>query len=636
MTDAVPKLDTDRTIQFEAVETFVQALRAALAGEWLIVTPRITIRLQKSIPVRLVCAAAGKDVAALATPQYWRGPFLGMRVGLVSPGERQAIEGLVRELESTRVAESADIAADQESTEPGEGRVNRAEAARAASMAVQARAQAAAVTPVRTEARVSPVPSTSPQAPAVAAVQAPGSTPAQAAVPVHPAPSSPPQAPAVAPAPAPASGGAAPGREVAAGEVMTGKLGLANVVQELLTAFPGKGTGLPVPDPVSLYRLLSVLYANAASGLLEIGAEAVARVYMRRGAILGIDPPGKAFDEYFGQALESGNMVEPDGLKEAIKVARDEGKSLALTVYEKRLLTLDVLSQELKSAKLKCLSELVESTPNAAWKFTPVQKFNRRFDPIRVDLRVGLVDLARQALSTQFARHIEPLMDPHRDHFPQFNDQAETPVEVLSLTDKEQHACQHVFTGANRMTDALSMCLLTRHGAARLLMLLDHFGTLNWLNEASETQSGESIESVLAKQVETMQAADHFERLEVHWAAHVSQFDGALERMRRRYGPQSSLSNRSPEAAALCAKVLVLAEESYVFLKDKKRRLDHRIEHYGEDRMRFAADFLSKQAELNFFRGNQSNAVMLVESALDLVNSSTYAVQLSKYKGSGR
>jgi len=590
---AVPILEKDGAIRLDAPQLFVEALQAVLSGEWLIVAPRITVKLQKPVPVRVVCPPLRLDVPAMAVPQYWSGPFLGMRVTPRTQADVPGIRDVLERL-SARLAQHPGGEIPVVSREP---------------------------TPMPAEAQVG---SEEPTQPSVVAPALPAQQPA-AALPTPQPVQSPATEQPQGPAPEPASVGGA-----------SGELDASNIVNELLSPFPARNTGLPFASKVSFYRLLAVLYANSASGRLHVGTDQVSHVFIRRGAMLAIDPAGSTFDDYFAKVLESANVSEPDKLQEAVDAARNEGKSLALSLYEKRAITLDVLSQQLKESKLKCLAETVEATVGAQWRFEPMQKFNRRFDPIRVDLRSALVDLARRALSTQFARHLEPLLDPHRDHFPQYFDQAETPVEVLALADKEVHATQHVFTGANRLTDALAMCLLTRHAAARLVMLLDHFGMLKWLTEASEMQSGESVEEALKKSLESMKVSDHFERLEIHWASHPSQLEVAVDKARRRYGPQSSLSSRSDEAKQTCAEILVVIEESYRFLKDRKQRHQHRLEHYGEDRMRFAADFLSKQAELNFFRSNASNAIMLIESALDLVNNPAYARQLQLYKSGGR
>jgi len=129
---------------------------------------------------------------------------------------------------------------------------------------------------------------------------------------------------------------------------------------------------------------------------------------------------------------------------------------------------------------------------------------------------------------------------------------------------------------------------------------------------------------------------DHFQRLEIHWAGHPSLVEKGMEKARRRYGPQSSMARRSDEAGETCANIVATAEESYHFLLDKANRRNHRVEHYGEAKMKYAADFLASQADLNMFRGAQENAIQLIEAALELSPNPAFVTKLRKYRAGQR
>jgi len=475
--------------------------------------------------------------------------------------------------------------------------------------------------PMDVAAPAAPVDVAAPQQPAP--VAEPGGT-------EPPAPASP------APPPPPSAAPAATGSIPSSGFSGTSK-GSEDLMEEMLEPFPAKGTGFPLPAETSNYRLFSVIASNAASGILEFTSEAGnTQVFFRRGTMLAIEPFGKQFDEYFASVIDKAVLSEPERFEEVLQFAEENDKSLALSLYEKRVISLDMLSQELKAAKEKCLGEVLLAEGETQYSFQSMQKFSRRFDPIRVDLRSALIGICRDSLLSKFARHIEPRLEFNRDKFPRALRDAEIPLELLSLSEKEEHAVKHVFTGANRLMDTYSMCLLTRHGAARLVLLLTHYGLMEYLEEAAETQSGESIEEVLARTLDSMRTMDHFQRLDIHWAGHPSLVEKGLEKAKRRYGPQSSLSRRSDEAKETCAKLIATLEESYHYLTDKANRRNHRVEHYGEAKMKYAADFLASQAELNMFRGAQENAIQLIEAALELSPDPSYVTKLRKYRAGQR
>lgn len=627
MTNGIPILDADRVVHFTTTPAYEEGLGAVIAGQWLMVAPKMTIRLHDELAISVRLDHAGVDIAVVATPFYWRGPFLGMQVRAATPeaqAEAQALlercrtgelpdpgpvpepapveEVVVRAVASEKTVDAVPDEVTEEAVDSVEAVAGDADFDGAEDL-TRPGAELDGTALTEEEEASQQVPEEAPAAP-VAAVQVPASQVQQ---------------------PAP------PGPVMLS--QMSGTLSVVNLVDDLLVPYPTKGTGLPLPGNVTFYRLLAVLAANGASGLLDIENEAgKGAIYLRRGALLGVDPPGSSFDDELARAIVQGNLVEAEKVQEAVTFSNESEKSLALGLYEKRALSLDMLSQVLRDTKTALLAGLITSESDCTWTFTPLQKFSRRFDPIRLDLRSALIEVGRSHLGRLFARHLEPLLDSMRDMFPRVLEESDFPIDLLGLSDKESHAIQHVLTGANRLADAYGMCLLTRHGAARLFLLLNHFGLMEWLNEPTQLQSGQSLEDSLNREYESMRSMNLFDRLEIHWASHPAQFDVALQKARKKYGPNSSLSRRSEEAADSCRKILAMREEAVQFLSDNANRRAHRVEHFGEDKMKYAADFLSKQAELNMFRNNQSNAVSLMETAIDLVRNPSYIERLRRYK----
>ena len=635
MSNALPVLDGDKVVRFTSAAAFAEGLGAIIAGQWLMVAPKTNIRLHQELTVSVRFDGADVQIAAVATPFYWRGPFLGMQVRAADPAAQAEAQALLRRHASGEFDEDQDISEKGAPVTTEEALVS----------ALSEEPTVDSISEDQTEGELPEVEDDPSDRLGLEDPTRPGSeldgnlleVPPEAAGPavVQPEPPSVPAPPAPAETQVPAAEAAA-APAAAPASAMAGEVELIDLADELLTPYPVKGTGLPLPAQVSCYRMLAVLAANAASGLLEIENEVgKGTLFLRRGALLGADPPGSTFDDYFSAAIVQANLVDGELLQQCVDHCNENDKSLPLAMYEKRALSLDMLSQQLRETKTKLLGEIITSNLAATWSFTPMRKFSRRFDPIRLDLRAALIDVCRAHLNRQFARHLEPLLDDHRDHFPRVMADGEFPIDLLGLADKEEHAIEHVLNGANRLADAYGMCLLTRHGASRLFILLNHFGLLEWLMEATQTQSGESLEETLRRLAESMRSMHYFDRLDIHWASHPALFDVSLKKARKKYGPTSSLARRSEEAAEGCRLILEMKEDAVSFLQDTKNRRAHRVEHYGEDKMRYAADFLYKQSELNMFRGNQSNAVSLLETAIDLVKNPLYVATLRRFKGKG-
>jgi len=404
-------------------------------------------------------------------------------------------------------------------------------------------------------------------------------------------------------------------------------------VEQLFPYFPKGGEGLPLPESHSLYQLLCVIATNNGSGVLEMTVgEQTASFFVRKGDLLGIEPFDTSFDERFAETLVKGEFVEPERLKEALAIAQAKDRALALVLYEKKAVALDVMGRELKAMKAEMFQELLALPAPVAYRFTARPRFKRKFDPVRLHLGTMVLEFVRGQLKKCYAKHIEPLLEEHRFKYAQMNEDGAMSVEVLSLSDKERHATRHILHGPNRLNEAYSLCLMTRHGTARLIMVLHHLGLLNWLEEAGEVEGEETVEDMLRREIRNLDGQDHFARLEVHWATHPTKLDRAIERHRMKYGPGSKLAGFSDEARDLCATILETLEESHRYLSNKRQRRQYRMEVQGERRIRIAADFLVKQADLNMFRSEWDAAFELIESALDLIDHPSISAKLAAWR----
>jgi hypothetical protein len=327
---------------------------------------------------------------------------------------------------------------------------------------------------------------------------------------------------------------------------------------------------------------------------------------------------GTTFDQHFGDYLLEEKAIEREPLDAAIAHGQAFDKTLPVALYEKRSIGMDVMGRVLRDLKQKIFFELLRHPEPVAFHFVARRKFGRKFDPMRVHLAGTLVEFVRAQLVRKYLADLEPLLKPYKFKYAQVRESDVIPIDVLNLDDKQRHAVKHVFHGPNRLNEAYSLCLLTRHGTARLITLLHHFGLINWLDEPGAVAGQETIEDRLKVIHRHLQAGDHFKRLEVHWGAHPRKIELALKRFSGKYAPEQALARHSDEAGQLCASIMALAQESHDFLMVKRQRRDYRLEKQGDMRVRRAAEFLVKQADLVRFRGDWDEAFDLLEAAIDM------------------
>lgn len=725
MDTQVPILDASGVVEVEELTSFLEVLDAVIDGQWLMVAPRMTLRLQKDFEFKVKYLPLEELIGAIGTPFYWRGPFVGMRVKPATSEElnraRRLRQTLLARADQVRVSEVNDDASggrtshtsyamvdsqpeslfpnrvptqrepvaepagpapeDAAPEPPGEPVLRepptepRPEPERALSPVVIEDDRPAvdststpdvgdvdhlpAVVPPQTDFTPVAPPEKSPLAGAVAEAPdpseytetdyldlagaasplapdaaAPGAVvePADLVVSIDhavedaPAPvaESPQAAPPVATpprAPAPLSRTAAPAAPDLDAPIpeLRGVSSGGFVEKDLLVTFPDKSQGISLVESPTLYRLMSVLAAFEVAGQLTLKkGDQEAALFLRSGTLLGLDPMGTTFDQLFAERLLAEKAIEQGPLDQATAHALAFEKTLPVALYEKRTIGMDVMGRVLRDLKQEALFALLTDPDPIEFHFVARRKFGRKFDPMRLHLAAALVEFVRTSLARKYLADLEPLLADYKFKYAQVRDDAAVSIDVLSLDDKQRHAVKHVLHGPNRLNETYSLCLLTRHGTARLITLLHHFGLIKWLDAPGEVAGAETIEDRLKTVLRHLQAGDHFKRLEVHWGAHPRKIDAAMERFSGKYAATTALARHSEEAGQLCASIMGLVTESHTFLAQKRQRRAYRLEMQGDQRVRRAAEFLVKQADLVRFRGDWQEAFDLLEAAIDM------------------
>jgi len=433
-----------------------------------------------------------------------------------------------------------------------------------------------------------------------------------------------------APKPVSEAGPAGPSGQAVFGQALAGL-----TAESLMSQFPARGRGFPVGEGVTLYRVVAGLAANEMSGELEIEVDGKAgRLFLKSGTLLGVEPYGASFDEHFAKHLVTNRLAEEEPIRKAAADAQAHEKPLALTLYENRAVGLDVMGRELKKVKEELFFALLVPPKEGAarYRFHPRPRFGRKFDPVRLHLIGALGNVVRRVLAHKYAMDLDPLLEQFRFKYGVMKNNELIPIELLNPNEKEKHGVKYVFNGPNRLHESYGLCLLTRHGTARWVTMLHHFDLIEWKDEPVAVAGGETVEEVLDREWRSMEGQDHFSRLDIHWGAHPSKYDKALDRILKKYGPEGALAGNSEQAADLCSRIIVLAKESHVYLKDRKQRRAYRLELQGEQRVRRAAEFLVKQAELHRFRSDWDMAFELIEAAIDMHEHPAFVAKAQQWR----
>lgn len=390
---------------------------------------------------------------------------------------------------------------------------------------------------------------------------------------------------------------------------------------------------LLMPDEVRLYTLLMALGLKETTCrvTIESGGKS-GLLLLRRGMLVSIDPPGQDSDSVFAAQLRDGGLVAPELMEEAQALALADQESLGVKLYEKGALTLDVLTERLKDLREGLLLSLLENTPSGSFRIDAGIDTSKRRDPVRVNLVWSLAAYLRKRIYGCEEIVLQRLLEPYLDRFPRHRDNFTFPREALCLSSEDSRLVEKHLIGRAPLGSLLEHEDFARREAQALLVLLHHFGFLDWLEESLTSDGAASVEAYLERRLRNLKALGHFERLDVHWATPPSKLELGMRMVVNRFGPQSHLARHSSASARLCAQIVALCQESYAALLVPEARRKHRISRYGESKMQYAAKFLARQASQLFERGLKLPAIQMLESAIDLVPEAEWEAQLAHWK----
>jgi hypothetical protein len=150
------------------------------------------------------------------------------------------------------------------------------------------------------------------------------------------------------------------------------------------------------------------------------------------------------------------------------------------------------------------------------------------------------------------------------------------------------------------LQDLLTFSPLGRPRTWRMLVLLDALGLLSFDTEPPATGRAGALDEMLdaLRRRASQGRESHFTALGVHYASHPAEFAGALERIRAKYGPQSTVARFSPETRALGDDILTRATAAYAVLSEPARRIAYRKSLLTPMEVRAAVELLVGQLKL--------------------------------------
>ncbi len=686
----IPVLAADRVVHFAGRTTFAEALEATLSQQWIIVSPRVTIRLHRTLPLDLRLDSDGTSVTVTATPRYWSGAFLGMQVEVASPEAAEVIKSQLAGLRRTlaEFPEDEEPAADEAGSNffgsstseipvysegglggSGNSAGSGSERDLPSVRNTSGRSSLSSAFKEPTSQRVVQLPPNTAGSSLGTRSHGPGSTTTTSKGAVRDRSSDfieEPTQPGVQFAAAGAAFGMLASQMTEVSQHGLSQAwgvtddGIWNQVFQGVTSKTPGGTStaamegefvaldlaevasvplylsarlLLMPDDVRLYTLLMALSLRETTCKVTLEHEGDSgQVLLRRGMLVWIDPPGVDSDQMLGELLLQSGLVTGAQLSEAVGLAQSEGESLGVKLYEKGWLTLDVLNERLRELREALVLTLLERAQAGSFRIEAGIESSKRRDPVRVNLVTVLAAYIRRRIFASDQTTLARILEPFQDRFPRYRENLTFPKEAVGITASEQLLIDSAFMGRAPLGSLLEEEATCSKECMALMILLHHLGYLDWLEESLTADGAASVEAYLERRLKNLRTMGHFERLDVHWATPPSRLELGMRMVVNRFGPLSHLARHSSASARLCAQIVSLCQESYGALLDPESRRKHRVSRYGESKMQYAARFLARQAIQLHDKSVGVPAIQMLESAIDLMAEEEWISLLEQWK----
>lgn len=189
-------------------------------------------------------------------------------------------------------------------------------------------------------------------------------------------------------------------------------------------------------------------------------------------------------------------------------------------------------------------------------------------------------------------------------------------AEKLDLNAAELRAVEHMLDGTRDVPALLGEGYIGRITLMRVLLLLDAFGVLRWVEPANRAL--ESPLQTLKGRLAHMAHEDHFTVLGLHWTATHDEVIEAWQQFQAQYGPTGRWAKVDPVVSAV---VLARGAEAWERLRDDRRRVQYRHELHPDVDEGMLSTIVAAQAELLAFRGEERDARAMRQLAVEMASS---------------
>ena len=219
-------------------------------------------------------------------------------------------------------------------------------------------------------------------------------------------------------------------------------------------------------------------------------------------------------------------------------------------------------------------------------------------------------------------------LDPLWFQFPLISEDTPWPLQSLDVDQRTLRFLEKALTGRDPLIHVRKTSPLGTNRTKRMFCTMMSIGLMELSEKPTMSSTDETPEAILAGDVARRQKANRFDQLGVHWSAHPNQFTKALDDLKKEFGPNSKWDRFYPEAKDTCRELLRIAGEAAAYLRDRKKRVDHRTDLVSRFQLEVSAFHFFQQAEIAILREAYAEARELLEMAVEMDGKKEYRALL--------
>ncbi len=370
-------------------------------------------------------------------------------------------------------------------------------------------------------------------------------------------------------------------------------------------------------DEKSMTELLMELYRTKARGVLEIKSEAGRRLaYVDKGGIVQWASDPIIQDECLGVLLAKAKKIDQSQLRESLELMNSTGQQQGQCFIDMGVLTFPQLVVSLMT-QVDLITRTIMRGSDGTFAFHAQQKLDKEFITPPMKAAAFLYAFFRKRFAQASTVELDGMVVDFMDRYTVLA--KDVPIGDMKLKKPELRFLEIVGARSYRSREIFTVSNMGRASTLQALMTLLELDMLSFVEGEDTAQRLAGFQKKLSAKINSLDGANPFDVLEIHWTSLDRQFKEGYEKSRTEWERFGRGMKFPPEVEAMRGRILESLAAAYERVGEKKKRVLVRKEYFEDQQHEFSADLLFKQGDMLMVRGRWDEVIECFEKASELM-----------------